>query len=636
MKAEEVRVGGYQILTALLLSVNLITVAMSHALSIFYKYTPKFYCQEESGGASTDVSNVSNRTYGCLPAGVSCAGGYLFESQQHFLLHGSSSMMMMMSPSPERSSVVTEWQLVCERAHLLRALSELYFAGLLLGGLVAGFLADRLGRLPVLAVCLYAQGALAVALNIVEKYQLFLVFRGLQGFFMQGLESCTFILCMELFPAKYRTLVALVVLSIRSLGLMLISGFSYFIPDWRILQLISCVPTAITVLYIWLIPESPRWLIAKGKTIDAQLLLERMSKYNSLLGLSDRKTRSDGKETPLKPKRKAKTTTTTTTTRVTSDDAKCADLEKSLHESLNLLSTAEQERADEEASRAPTIVVTDDKSRPRGGDKSDEPIPPLGGYSPVTSRETTPRQGSRSGMAGFLRRFIGRTCVLLMFAWFASSIAFHSLVSMPQKLSSERHVSLSLAAAMEIGTFVLSYLLATSRCGRRWGLSIGQILAGAVCVAIAVISFNADDRSPLKWLATAKLAAIVIGRIVNIVSFFILRLVMIELLPTTSRATGVGLCIGAEMMGGLLMPFILKLNRFVPELGRVVIGVTCICSGLLVLSLPETLRAVLPDTAEEARELVGSIGDGKDDDEKAKRHTNNFQEHSTDLDTEAS
>lgn len=45
IKAEEVKVGGYQILTLLLLSVNLIIVAMSHVLSLFYKYTPKFYCQ---------------------------------------------------------------------------------------------------------------------------------------------------------------------------------------------------------------------------------------------------------------------------------------------------------------------------------------------------------------------------------------------------------------------------------------------------------------------------------------------------------------------------------------------------------------------------------------------------------------
>lgn len=45
MNAEKIKVGGYQIVTLLLLSVNFVIVAMSHALSLFYKFTPKFYCQ---------------------------------------------------------------------------------------------------------------------------------------------------------------------------------------------------------------------------------------------------------------------------------------------------------------------------------------------------------------------------------------------------------------------------------------------------------------------------------------------------------------------------------------------------------------------------------------------------------------
>jgi hypothetical protein len=55
-----------------------------------------------------------------------------------------------------------------------------------------------------------------------------------------------------------------------------------------------------------------------------------------------------------------------------------------------------------------------------------------------------------------------------------------------------------------------------------------------------------------------------LGRIANISSFFILRLLVVELFPTISRGTGVGLCIGAEMIGGLLTPYLLILNNYVP------------------------------------------------------------------------
>ena len=44
----------------------------------------------------------------------------------------------------------------------------MYLGGLLVGAVLAGILADRLGRLPVLAMCLYAQGTMAVALNVVQ------------------------------------------------------------------------------------------------------------------------------------------------------------------------------------------------------------------------------------------------------------------------------------------------------------------------------------------------------------------------------------------------------------------------------------------------------------------------------------
>lgn len=74
---------------------------------------------------------------------------------------------------------------------------------------------------------------------------------GLQGLFVQGLQNSTYILIMELLPAKFRTLVATVMSIAWALGLLLLGGLSYIIPDWRILQLAVSVPTATTVLYIW-------------------------------------------------------------------------------------------------------------------------------------------------------------------------------------------------------------------------------------------------------------------------------------------------------------------------------------------------------------------------------------------------
>jgi len=84
-----------------------------------------------------------------------------------------------------------------------------------------------------------------------QSYPTFLALRGLQGVFVQGLQNSTYILSLELFPARSRTLVALIMQVFWSIGLVLLAVLSYVIPDWRILQLAVSVPTAITVLYIW-------------------------------------------------------------------------------------------------------------------------------------------------------------------------------------------------------------------------------------------------------------------------------------------------------------------------------------------------------------------------------------------------
>lgn len=66
------------------------------------------------------------------------------------------------------NSVVTEWGLICEKRYLTLLGPTVYYVGVLMGAWIAGLLADRIGRLPVQAICLYTQGTMAVALYVVQ------------------------------------------------------------------------------------------------------------------------------------------------------------------------------------------------------------------------------------------------------------------------------------------------------------------------------------------------------------------------------------------------------------------------------------------------------------------------------------
>ncbi|KAJ8676316.1 hypothetical protein QAD02_012103 [Eretmocerus hayati] len=581
MRAEDLKLGCYQLLILAFLSVNFVTVSMSHALSLYYKHVPANYsCPVgQSNEKECEDGFVAEAGFGCL------------------------------------RSVVTEWGLVCNGSSgkpgpgtAQRLVSLVYFTGLLMGGWLAGLMIDRAGRMPVLAVCLYAQGIAAIALYLVKDFKLLLVFRGLQGFFIQGLESSSFILCMELFPTRYRTLVTLAVLSMRSLGFGLFFSLTYIILDWRILQLVASIPTAITVFYIWMIPESPRWLFARGKLIEADMLLERFTKYNGLLGKSETETsdtskqrRRDCNSAAEKPPDESHILLR----KPQADGTREIDIE-------SVMKRCSEESMTREANRTPkrTSLMLLNERR----DESSVGAP----YEVLTNEPISGDQNtcnaSKSTVNPILRfmrsRFIGSTCAILMFMWFSTASAFH-LRHSSGELSRPMLIK---ATLMEIGVFCLAYPLATLA-GRRRGLCTSLLLLGTACLSIGLLDIFARPllQSYSSVIDSTQNKIEFCKKIFNIISFFILRLFAIELFPTISRGTGLGLCIAAEMCGGLLIFPILSLNKYVQHLPRFLISSVCICAGLLALTFPETLRKVLPDSVEDARR-IGMIEDLTDSD----------------------
>ncbi|XP_046737787.1 organic cation transporter protein-like [Diprion similis] len=307
MRAEDVKVGSFQIVLLFLLGMNYAIVSMNHALPSFHSHTPNFYCKVKGSVNSTNTCvtppekstpNMTGSTSDRKAEYSSCETGYRFDS-----IRGETT-------------IVTEWGLICERRYLLPLSTMLYLYGVVIGAWIAGVLTDRVGRLPVLAMCLYTQGTLAVALYIIQDYRAFLVVRALQGVFVQGLQISTYTLLLELFPVRSRTLVSMTLQFAGAIGLLLLAGLSFAVADWRVLQLATSVPTAVTVLYIWIIPESPRWLLAKGNLTEAHMALEKIAKYNTCCRKRKVKVEAEMEEgntttitetvTPVKPKRKSR------------------------------------------------------------------------------------------------------------------------------------------------------------------------------------------------------------------------------------------------------------------------------------------------------------------------------------------
>ncbi|MBC7104988.1 MAG: MFS transporter [Firmicutes bacterium] len=147
--------------------------------------------------------------------------------------------------------------------------------GAILGAVFFGALADRVGRRPVfMATVLCFSIATGFMYLTPEGNWLYLTFfRFFVGFGLGGLYSVDLPLVQEFVPSRYRGRVSGILTSAVPLGTMLGSVLAAFLAPaigWRGLFLVGLCPALLTFLIRVWVPESPRWLLSRGRYEDAE------------------------------------------------------------------------------------------------------------------------------------------------------------------------------------------------------------------------------------------------------------------------------------------------------------------------------------------------------------------------------
>lgn len=156
--------------------------------------------------------------------------------------------------------------------------------GTILGALIGGRLADRYGRKNLLFTIgiLYVLGSVGTALA--PSHAILMAFRFLGGIGV-GLSSvCAPIYTAEIAPARIRgRLVGLVQFNIV-LGILLAYLSNYIIQliitdemvAWRWMLGVMLVPSVVFLLLLVSVPETPRWLMSRGKDEEAVQISRRL------------------------------------------------------------------------------------------------------------------------------------------------------------------------------------------------------------------------------------------------------------------------------------------------------------------------------------------------------------------------
>jgi hypothetical protein len=85
---------------------------------------------------------------------------------------------------------------------------------------------------------------------------------------------------IELVGPRHRTLVTILVNIAYSLALVSLSIIVWAVRDWRLLALATTLPFVTLFFHWWLLPESPRWLLAQGRVKEAEKILVQMARYS--------------------------------------------------------------------------------------------------------------------------------------------------------------------------------------------------------------------------------------------------------------------------------------------------------------------------------------------------------------------
>ncbi|KAJ5457721.1 hypothetical protein N7475_009109 [Penicillium sp. IBT 31633x] len=161
----------------------------------------------------------------------------------------------------------------------LGLMNAIYQIGSLISFPIVPFIADRWGRrLPIVLGCLLMVfGGLLGALC--TNYGMYVAGRLLLGCGNSLAQMASPVLLVEICHPQHRGKVTTIYNCLWNLGALLVAwiawGTMYITNDWswRSLTLLQIVPSVVQLIFIYWVPESPRWLVSKERYEEALKIL---------------------------------------------------------------------------------------------------------------------------------------------------------------------------------------------------------------------------------------------------------------------------------------------------------------------------------------------------------------------------
>lgn len=202
-------------------------------------------------------------------------------------LFGTSSMSFILP------AATCEFQLTSFKKGLLNGA---IYLGMISSGFFWGFVSDVMGRQKPLYLGLLADGIASFCLSCSQSFEYLILFKFLAGIAICGPFSLAYAYLSEFFDKSRRDSIVMMTGCFTSFGSLVQPVIAYFIiphdweyilfgtfliNSWRIFLMLSTLPSLSGALLVYFMPETPKFLMAHGRTEEALEVFRTMYSWNT-------------------------------------------------------------------------------------------------------------------------------------------------------------------------------------------------------------------------------------------------------------------------------------------------------------------------------------------------------------------
>ncbi|XP_022695474.1 organic cation transporter protein-like [Varroa jacobsoni] len=185
------------------------------------------------------------------------------------------------SHSVHHSTILEEWDLVCDNDYLKPFPQSLSMAGLIIGNVVFSHFSDHYGRRPAVFAGMLICAVSGVMATVTSNFIVFNVGRFFSSVSKIGIQA-SIVIYLESIDPHYRYLFSLLNGFGFHLGMMFVALTAFFGDSWRYLQGLISGPAVAILPFLFFVYESPRWLHSQRCPDEADAVLRNICDWNKV------------------------------------------------------------------------------------------------------------------------------------------------------------------------------------------------------------------------------------------------------------------------------------------------------------------------------------------------------------------